>query len=99
MAVGGFVVFSPTFGFQMIGAALLATLLRASRAAAIVSVWLTNPFTALPIYVMTYRAGRLLVPRLEAIDFAHRHIPVRRKHGRNPIPGSARPGAREDARL
>lgn len=68
MAVGVFVAFSPTLGFQMVTAALLATLLHANRAAAVAAVWLSNPFTALPIYVMTYRAGGLLLPGFAAID-------------------------------
>lgn len=67
MAVGVFVAFSPTLGFQMIVAALLATLLRANRTAAVASVWLSNPFTALPMYMTTYVVGRFLLPGYEPI--------------------------------
>ncbi|MFW6169575.1 MAG: DUF2062 domain-containing protein [Planctomycetota bacterium] len=67
MAVGVFVAFFPTLGFQMIMAALLATLLRANRTAAVASVWLSNPFTALPMYMTTYLVGRFFLPAYEPI--------------------------------
>jgi uncharacterized protein len=61
MAVGMVVGFSPLYGFQMIIAATLATLLKGSRAVAIIPVWITNPLTALPIYSFTYGIGRWMI--------------------------------------
>lgn len=56
-AIGIFVAFTPTIGFQIIIAAFLATLLNANRTAAIIAVWITNPFTLAPIYAFTYLVG------------------------------------------
>ena len=60
-AIGVWVAFTPTYGLQIILAVLLSTLVGASRAAAIVPVWITNPFTMIPIYGFTYELGRRLV--------------------------------------
>ena len=62
VGLGMFVAFTPTFGVHMILAFVLATLLRANRAAAVALVWVTNPFTAIPIYLFCYRVGRLFMP-------------------------------------
>jgi len=72
MAIGVFVGFTPPLGLQMITAAVLATLTHSNRAAAVAAVWITNPFTALPIYVLTYRVGRYLIGDGEAIDIRQR---------------------------
>lgn len=68
MAIGVFVAFSPLLGFQMITAVLLAMLLCANRAAALASVWVSNPFTALPIYTTTYLVGQFVLPGHVPID-------------------------------
>ncbi len=57
VAVGTFVGFMPTMGGQMISAALLATLFRCSRIPAMAMVYITNPFTAIPIYGTCYFVG------------------------------------------
>ena len=57
-AVGFAVAFTPTYGFQIVIAVILATLIGASRAAAAIPVWITNPFTMIPIYGFTYQIGR-----------------------------------------
>ncbi len=59
VAIGVFVAFTPTIGFQMVIAAFLATLLRANRPVAIAMVWLTNPFTIPPIFISTYWVGTI----------------------------------------
>lgn len=56
-AIGMFVGMTPTFGLHMIMAALLATMARCSRLPAILFVYVTNPFTVLPIYGFCYQAG------------------------------------------
>ena len=45
LAIGVFVAFMPTRGFQMLFAAFLATLFGANRPAAVLPVWITNPAT------------------------------------------------------
>lgn len=65
-AIGVFVALTPTVGFQMILAAVIATWCRASRPAAVIPVWITNPLTIAPIYALTYQFGRLFVPGPDA---------------------------------
>jgi uncharacterized protein (DUF2062 family) len=58
-AIGVFIAFTPTIGFQMLLAAFVATLLGVNRPATILSVWITNPATIPPVYLFTYKVGRL----------------------------------------
>jgi uncharacterized protein (DUF2062 family) len=62
VAIGLVVAFSPTIGFQTLLALGIATLLNASRPAAIVPVWVTNPVTIPPIYAFTYYVGSFFWP-------------------------------------
>lgn len=57
LALGLFIAFTPTIPFQMVLAAMGAILLRANLPAAIVGVWVTNPLTAVPIYLSANRLG------------------------------------------
>ena len=61
VALGVFIAFTPTMGFQLIIAALVATLLKVSRLPALVMVYITNPFTALPIYGSSYMLGATIL--------------------------------------
>ena len=56
-AIGVFVAFTPTVGFQMLMGAFLATLVGANRPAAIILPWITNPLTIPPIFALTYWVG------------------------------------------
>lgn len=62
IGLGMFIAFTPTFGVHMILAFVAATLLRANRAAAVAVVWVTNPFTAIPVYLFCYRVGTYFMP-------------------------------------
>jgi uncharacterized protein (DUF2062 family) len=62
MAIGIFVGLTPTFGFQMIPAAFLAALFRVNILAAVLAVWVTNPFTAAFIYYSEYLIGKMILP-------------------------------------
>jgi uncharacterized protein (DUF2062 family) len=62
IAIGVFVAFTPTIGLQMVIAIVLATLLNANRPAAIAPVWLSNPFTIPPLFLLTYWIGTFLWP-------------------------------------
>lgn len=72
LAIGIFVGLSPPLGLQMVAAAVIATLLHANRTAAVAAVWITNPFTALPIYAATYRLGLLFVPHYRPVSIRQR---------------------------
>ena len=49
-------------GFQIVLALLLASAVGASRAAAIIPVWITNPVTLGPVYAFTYWVGKPFWP-------------------------------------
>lgn len=72
VAIGAFVAFTPTLGAQMLLAAALATAAGASRPAALVPVWITNPATIVPIYAFTYRVGGAMLPGPAAEGVASR---------------------------
>jgi hypothetical protein len=58
----GFVVgWTPTMGAQIILYLIIAYLLRANRASGVLPVLLTNPLTALPVYVFNWRIGRWIL--------------------------------------
>ena len=63
VAVGVFVAWTPTVGFQMILTIFLAWLLRANKLVGVPFAWISNPFTLIPIYMWcNYNVGRLLLP-------------------------------------
>jgi hypothetical protein len=61
-AIGVFIAFTPTVGFQMLLGALLATLVKANRPAAMIPSVLTNPVTIPPVFALCYRLGSFLWP-------------------------------------
>lgn len=61
VCIGLFAGLSPLYGLQIIVAFLLALLLRGSKIAAILSVWVTNPLTMVPVYSFTYWVGSCLL--------------------------------------
>lgn len=60
-AIGVFVAWTPTISTQMIIAGLLATFLGANRIAAIVAVYISNPFTMAPMYKTAQICGRYIL--------------------------------------
>jgi uncharacterized protein len=56
-ALGTFIAFTPTIGFQIVIVIFLATFLNCNRAAAAVTVWITNAVTMAPIYTFNYWVG------------------------------------------
>ncbi len=60
MALGSFIAFTPLIGLQTLIAALVATVVGASRKAAMLAVWISNPITMGPIFAFTYQLGRVL---------------------------------------
>ena len=61
VAIGVFVALTPTVGFQMIIAGILAKLFRANWVIAAPMAWLTNPATAPPYFYATYRLGAMMM--------------------------------------
>lgn len=61
VALGSFIAFTPFIGLQMLLAALVATVAGASRKAAMLAVWISNPLTMGPIFALTYQLGVVLV--------------------------------------
>ncbi len=61
MAIGVFVAVTPTIPFHTILAIGLAILLKASKPAAILGVWVSNPFTAVFLYVACYKTGYFFI--------------------------------------
>ena len=56
-AVGIFIGLMPIFGFQMIPAVIISMRLKVNKMAAAAGVWITNPFTVIPIYLFNYWVG------------------------------------------
>ncbi len=57
IAIGLFVTFTPLIGFQMVVSVFLAWLLRANKVVGVPIVWISNPFTIIPIYYPCYVLG------------------------------------------
>ncbi|UCE61219.1 MAG: DUF2062 domain-containing protein [Phycisphaerales bacterium] len=61
VALAMFVAFLPLVGFQTAIAIGLAALFRANKAVCIPIVWITNPFTIVPIYGTCLALGKLIM--------------------------------------
>lgn len=60
MAIGIFVSATPTIPFQTLIAVALSFIMRGSKAAAAVGVWLSNPITFPAFYLASYKTGTFL---------------------------------------
>lgn len=60
-ALGVFLAFTPTIGFQLVLAVFLATVLNLNRPAAMLTVWITNVATMAPIYTFNYWVGSIFL--------------------------------------
>jgi uncharacterized protein (DUF2062 family) len=61
VSLGFLIALSPTVGVQMFIVLILHTLLRANRLAGIITVWISNPFTVVPIYWANYLVGNAVL--------------------------------------
>ncbi len=57
-AIGMFVTFTPTIGFQMVIVVFLSWLMGANKVVGLPIVWLSNPATFVPLYYSCYVIGR-----------------------------------------
>lgn len=60
-AVGVFIGMTPTVGIQMLLMVIVGTVIRANRLAGVAMVYISNPFTVLPIYWLDYWVGSTLL--------------------------------------
>jgi len=61
MALGVFVGITPTVPFHMVAVLTLAPLLRVSMVTAYLGIWIMNPLTIVPLYLLAYEVGRFLL--------------------------------------
>jgi hypothetical protein len=72
LALGVFIAITPTIGLQVVLAALLATIFNLNRPAAIITVWITNPFTIPVIFTFNYWVGTMFFSGPPVSDVAKR---------------------------
>ena len=60
VAIGLFIGMLPIMGIQMLVAAGIAAICRVSKLAAVLPVWISNPFTFIPLYGFNYWVGHKL---------------------------------------
>lgn len=74
VAIGVFIGMTPTVPLHTVLAVLLALLLRKSKLAAALGVWVANPFFLPFIYLLNYKVGQVLTgsdfPSLAMADFS-----------------------------
>ena len=68
MAVGVFISVTPTIPFHSVLAIALAFILRGSKIAAAIGVWLSNPVTMPFIYLGSYKVGMFLLGNSATLD-------------------------------
>lgn len=61
VAIGLFVTFTPTIGFQSLLVVGLAWLLGGNKLVGLPLIWISNPATFVPIYYPSYRIGRWIL--------------------------------------
>ncbi len=59
MGIGVFIAITPTIPFHTILAIALAVVFKASKPAAYLGIWISNPFTVVFLYVACYQIGFL----------------------------------------
>ena len=74
MAVGVFVGVTPTFPFHTTIALFLAFVLRGSKPAAIIGVWVGNPLTMPFFYLGSYMIGTFLIDHSTPFDIKYASV-------------------------
>ena len=74
VGLGIFIAMTPTVGLQMTLVLVIHTLFRANRLAGLVMVYISNPFTLVPIYWLDYMVGSVVLrhPLYSYEEFAER---------------------------
>lgn len=71
--IGTVVAFTPTLGFQIVLYLALAALLRANKVSGIPMLFISNPFTAVPVYYMTWWVGAAVLHPTKEVTRATIH--------------------------
>jgi len=74
MAIGVFVAFTPTIPFHMLAAVALSFLFRASKPAALLGAWVSNPLTIGPMYFASYKLGMALLGTASPFDIKYESL-------------------------
>ena len=78
VAIGVFVGMTPTVPLHTVLAVLIALILKKSKLAAALGVWVANPFFLPFIYLLDYKVGQVLTgatpPSLEMSNFSVPHL-------------------------
>jgi uncharacterized protein (DUF2062 family) len=61
VAIGIFIAWTPMIGFHIVMTLAASFLLRANKVAALVAIWINNPFTIVPMFYPGYRLGHRIV--------------------------------------
>lgn len=61
LSAGLFIAFTPTIPFQMLLSAIVVIALRVNLPIALAACWLTNPVTAVPVFMAAHKLGRYLL--------------------------------------
>ena len=61
IAMGLFIAWMPALGLHMLLVLSLTFLIRANKFVAVMCVWISNPFTIIPIYYPNYLLGRIIM--------------------------------------
>lgn len=68
LTLGVFIAFTPTIPFQMLLAACGALYFRVNLPIALAACWITNPVTAVPIYLYAWRLGTFVLEEVVLIE-------------------------------
>lgn len=69
IAVGVFVGLTPSVGFQMLPAILLAFLVKGNKILALLFTYVSNPITTIPLYALYFYLGNKILPSLVGARF------------------------------
>ena len=83
LAIGVFISFTPTFGFQTVLAIGCAALFKVNPVSTVMGVYLTNPFTFVPVYALCYSVGRRILGMepLHSPAIVFKSLPALLTHG------------------
>ncbi|MBM4293887.1 MAG: DUF2062 domain-containing protein [Deltaproteobacteria bacterium] len=61
MALGVFIGITPTIPFHTVAVLTLAAILRVSPVTAYIGIWVMNPITMAPLYILAYKVGAMVL--------------------------------------
>ncbi|MBN1297996.1 DUF2062 domain-containing protein [bacterium] len=81
LALGLFIAFTPTIPFQMILSIIGAVVLRVNLPIALAACFITNPVTAVPIYLAAHQLGQFLIESTAFESFILGHFKFHHRTG------------------